>query len=132
MHTRVLSLGIATYINAQPTMHRMTAKIPPAPRLAVFAAPPVKVATPGLTRDVLAVTVLLGEVDSTGMTLIVWYTTVKLLLDDLGTVTVEYVIGEREAAEFETSFAGEPGAIDVGMLTGVVSAVTGHIVVYRT
>jgi len=106
----------------------------------MFVAPPVKVAAPGLTDDALAATVLLGEVDSTGMTLIVWYTTVKLLLDDLGTATVEYVIGEkfrlvdgeREMAEFETSFAGEPGAIDVGTLTGVVRAVTGHIVVYRT
>lgn len=52
-------------------MHRTTATIPPTPRLAL-AAPPVKVAAPGLTDDALATTDLLGEVDAKGMTLIVW------------------------------------------------------------
>lgn len=78
-------------------MHRTAAMIPPTPRLTVFAAPPVKVAAPGLTGDALATTAMLGEVDATGMTFIVSYTTATLLLelDDLGTVTVEYVTGEK-------------------------------------
>lgn len=123
-------------------MYRTTAMIPPAPKLAVFAAAPVKVAAPGLTGDALATTALLGEVDATGITLIVWYTTAKLLLelDDLGAVTVGYVTGEKlrlvdgeiDMTGADTSFAGAPGAVDVGTITGVVSAVTGHIVVYRT
>jgi hypothetical protein len=113
---------------------------PPTPRLAVLAAPPVKVAAPGLTVDALATTALLGDVEATGTTLIVWYTTTKLLLelDDFG--TVEYVMGEKfrvdvgemDTTAFETSFAGEPGAVDVGTVTGVVSAATGQIVVYKT
>lgn len=32
----------------------------------------------------------------------------------------------------ETCFAGPPDAVEVGTVTGVVSAVTGHIVVYKT
>ena len=123
-------------------MHRTTAIIPPTPRLAAFAASPVKVEVPGLTGDALATTDLLGEVDATGMTLIVWYTTAKLLLelDAFGTLAVEYVTGEKirlvdgelDKTGFEISFAGEPGAVDVGAVAGVVSAVTGQIVVYRT
>ncbi len=123
-------------------MHRATARTPPTPRLAVFAAPPVKVAAPGLTGDVLATADMLGAVDAKGMTLIVSYTTAELLLelDAFGMPTVEYVTGEKfrladgemDMTGFETSLAGNPGAIDVGTVTGVLSAATGHIVVYRT
>jgi hypothetical protein len=132
---------IKLYIKAQAAMHRTTARMPPTPRLAIFAAPPVKVAAPGLTDDALAATDLLGGVDATGMTLIVWYTTAKLLeLEAFETPAVEYVIGEKlrfvdgalDMAGFETIFAGEPGAADIGTTTGVVAADTGQIVVYRT
>jgi hypothetical protein len=55
-------------------------------------------------------------------------------------VTVEYVIGEKfmlvdgemDMIGIETSFAATPRAGEVGTVTGVLSAVTGHIVVYRT
>jgi hypothetical protein len=55
-------------------------------------------------------------------------------------VTVEYVIGEKftlvdgemEMTGTESSFSATLGAVKVGTVTGVVSAVTGHIVVYRT
>jgi hypothetical protein len=55
-------------------------------------------------------------------------------------VTVEYVIGEKfmlvdgemDMIGIEASFAATPRAGEVGTVTGVLSAVTGHIVVYRT
>lgn len=114
-------------------MHRTTAMMHPTPRFAVFVAPPVKVAAPCLTDDAPAATDKLDEVDATGMTFFVWYTTETLLLelDAFGAVTT-LVGGELNMTGFETSFTGEPGAADVGTITGVVAAVTGQIVVYRT
>ena len=41
------------------------------------------------------------------------------------------VDGEMDTTGAETSFAGAPGDVNAGTVTGVVTAVTGQIVVYR-
>lgn len=101
----------------------------------MLTAAPVNVAAPGLTGDALAAVV--GVVDATGITLIVWTTTTELLLYGFDTVMVEYlvvvvfsvVVGEMDMTGFEASLTG---AIEAEVITGVVFAATGQIVVYRT
>ena len=75
--------------------------------------------------NVAALATVVDLVDGTGTTLIVW-TTTAMLLDDFGTVMLEYT---GVLVGFDTSFTS---TVEAGIVTGVVFAATGQIVVYRT